>query len=337
MRFLWRIAMLCVLSAGLAWTIPAWAADQAPKGAATAVKPPADLKPGQYFLDGKVLEGDAVCMHCHDEQEQKPILSIVKSRHFVKADKRTGGCQGCHGTSDKHMHNAEAGKDRTKPDVVYGPKSATPAAVQTETCLNCHQGGKRMHWAGSQHEGQDLTCVSCHSMHAEDKVLEKTTQREVCFKCHKTEQAQTHRISTHPLDAGKMSCSDCHNPHGSVGPKLLVKNTVTETCYTCHADKRGPFLWEHPPVAEDCTNCHTPHGSNITPLLKNRSPLLCVECHGANHGVSSGGFTGSKLAAGLGNTTGTNATPPQLFLHGCANCHSQVHGSNHPSGQFYQR
>ncbi len=43
---------------------------------------------------------------------------------------------------------------------------------------------------------------------------------------------------------------------------------MNETCYTCHADKRGPFLWEHQPVNEDCTNCHTPHGSNITPLLK---------------------------------------------------------------------
>ena len=117
-------------------------------------------------------------------------------------------------------------------------------------------------------------------------MLTKATQPEVCFTCHKTQRAQTHRISTHPLDAGKMACSDCHNPHGSTGPKLLVKNSVNETCYTCHAEKRGPFLWEHQPVIDDCTNCHTPHGSTNAPLLKARPPWLCQECHSGDHGAA---------------------------------------------------
>ena len=96
------------------------------------------------------------------------------------------------------------------------------------------------------------TATRCTS--AKDPVLTKATQPEVCFACHKEQRAQTHRVSTHPIDAGKMACSDCHNPHGSTGPKLLVKNNVNETCYTCHAEKRGPFLWEHGPVIDDCTN-----------------------------------------------------------------------------------
>ena len=122
-----------------------------------------------------------------------------------------------------------------------------------------------------------MACVSCHEIHAaHDKVRDRKTQTEVCFTCHKEQRADTHKISTHPIDAGKVVCSDCHNPHGSAGPKLLKKNTVTETCFTCHAEKRGPFLWEHQPVTEDCTNCHTPHGSNITPLLKDRVRRSCV-------------------------------------------------------------
>ncbi len=332
MRFLWRMVMLCVVGAGLAWMAPAWAAGQAAEGGkAVAVRPPADLKPGQYFLDGKVLEGDAVCMHCHDEQEQKPILSIIKSPHMVKADKRTGGCQGCHGTSDKHIHNAEGAKDRTKPDVVYGPKSTTPVDVQVETCLGCHEGGKRMFWAGSKHETVKNACTSCHSMHTgNDLVLGKSTQREVCFKCHKAQRAETLRISTHPLEAGKVSCSDCHNPHGSVAPKLMAQDSINETCYTCHTEKRGPFLFEHAPVADNCVNCHTPHGSNITPLLKSRPPFLCQACHDESRHPANA-YSGRNLPA-------NNASPAaQLMLHGCTNCHAQVHGSNHPDGHLNLR
>jgi DmsE family decaheme c-type cytochrome len=141
-------------------------------------------------------------------------------------------------------------------------------------------------------------------------------------------------VSTHPIDAGKVICSDCHNPHGSGGPRLLKKNTVTETCFACHAEKRGPFLWEHQPVNEDCTNCHTPHGSNISPLLKSRAPFLCQECHDGPHvsqtPVGPGAAVGRPGAtAGLGNI--------EFAGRACQNCHSMVHGSNSPSGAFLHR
>ena len=188
---------------------------------------------------------------CHDESEVKPVLSIYQTRHGVKADSRTPSCQSCHGDSEKHLKGDPNVKGRAAPDVVFkkGTYTATESEIQSGACLSCHQSGKRNHWSGSQHQSRDIPCASCHSVHVKsDPVLTKVTQPEVCFTCHKTERAQTHRISTHPLAAGKMSCSDCHNPHGSTGPKLLVKNNVNETCYTCHAEKRGPFLWEHGPV-----------------------------------------------------------------------------------------
>ena len=45
-----------------------------------------------------------------------------------------------------------------------------------------------------------------------------------------------------------MTCSDCHNAHGSAGPMLMVRDSVNETCYTCHMEKRGPFVRNHQPV-----------------------------------------------------------------------------------------
>jgi DmsE family decaheme c-type cytochrome len=164
----------------------------------------------------------------------------------------------------------------------------------------------------------------------------------VCFTCHKEQRADTHKISTHPIDAGKVVCSDCHNPHGSVGPKLLKKNTVRETCFTCHAEKRGPFLWEHQPVAEDCTICHTPHGSNLTPLLKSRAPFLCDDCHDgphnsqANYGPNVGGIQSS--GSGLTATASSPKAPSSSAAgRACMNCHVMIHGSNSPAGAFLQR
>ena len=71
-----------------------------------------------------------------------------------------------------------------------------------------------------------------------------------------------------PLREGKMECSTCHNPHGSTNVKLLRKgDSVAEMCTSCHADKRGPYLWEHAPTRDGCTTCHDPHGSSNERML----------------------------------------------------------------------
>ena len=147
------------------------------------------------------------------------------------------------------------------------------------------------------------------------------------------------KYSHHPIAEGKVVCSDCHNPHGSAGPKLLKKNTVTETCYTCHAEKRGPFLWEHQPATEDCTNCHNPHGSNIAPLLKSRPPFLCDECHDGPHNSQSP-FAGNVggIQNGFKGAPGAVVNPSSSAAgRACMNCHVMVHGSNSPSGAFLHR
>ena len=281
------------------------------------------------------LAADAVCTKCHDQAEAKPVLSIYQTRHGAKADGRTPGCQTCHGPSAAHVKNAKDDEVRPPVDISFGAKA--PPAKQTEACLSCHQNGQRNHWKGSAHEGANLPCASCHATHVkQDRVMHKALQPEVCFSCHKSERAQMHRVSTHPVAAGKMSCSDCHNPHGSTGPTLMRKGSVNDTCATCHADKRGPFLWPHEPVTESCTNCHTPHGSNTGPLLKVRTPFLCQSCHSGDHAaqvnsaanLQSGALTTAKGALPLANA----AARAQLQGRNCQQCHMQTHGSNHPAG-----
>lgn len=303
---------------------------------------------GSSIADNTVqdaLAKDAVCTKCHDENDNQ-ILMIYQTRHGVRADARTPTCQSCHGSSEGHVKNAAKSSPRTLPDVVFGAKLKVKIAskpdVQNTACLACHKAGQRVNWPGSEHQNHNLACSSCHKVHvAQDAVLNKVTQPEVCESCHKTQRAQFHRISVHPVQAGEMSCSNCHNSHGSTGPNLLVKNSVNETCYTCHTEKRGPFLWEHSPVVDDCTNCHTPHGSTNPPLLKQRAPWLCQNCHTGDHGAAI------NSAANLANgnvTTVNGMLPPasqgpraQTGGRACLNCHVLVHGSNHPAGTKFQR
>jgi DmsE family decaheme c-type cytochrome len=301
---------------------------------------PVQAPPGTYAANAV-----QTCLRqCHDKA---PTTLILQTPHAVRGDERTPfaqhQCETCHGASPEHI--AVSGNPVSV--VFKGPK-ASPVAERNARCLSCHQAGLRTHWSGSQHESRGVACTDCHNIHASDqKVLHKATQADVCFTCHKAQRAQTRRISTHPLaltslaSAAKMACSDCHNPHGSTGPRLLVKSSVNETCYTCHAEKRGPFLWEHAPVADDCTNCHTPHGSSNAPLLKTRTPWLCQECHSGDHGAQIN--SGANLAGG--NVTTLNglqqpgaATPrAQASARACINCHVLVHGSNHPAGAKFQR
>ena len=282
---------------------------------------------------------------CH---AMAPVNLILETPHAVKADARTPfakhQCEECHGPSSKHV---ETPSDPAA-IVFKGPK-ASPVAERNAKCLSCHQAGLRMHWSGSQHESRGVACSDCHTIHAADqKVLRRATQAEVCFGCHKAQRAQVRRVSAHPIaitglaNAPFMACSDCHNPHGSTGPRMLIKNSVNETCYTCHAEKRGPFLWEHSPVTDDCTNCHTPHGSTTAPLLKARVPWLCQECHSGDHGNQIN--SGSNLVAGAVTTVngvqaGTVGAAPrvQMAARACVNCHVQVHGSNSPAGSKFQR
>lgn len=263
-----------------------------------------------------VLRNDGKCTTCHDESSANPVLFIGKTKHGTVADSRTPTCTSCHGESDEHMDSDQA--IPPKPSRTFGQNSNIPILDRNQTCLNCHQGGKRMHWVGSAHANRDTACTACHQIHTVlDKVRDRNTQADICFTCHKEQRAQINRPSRHPIREGKVLCSDCHNPHGSAGPSMTVRDSVNETCFTCHMEKRGPFIYNHPPVQENCAICHNPHGTTAPNLLKVRSPFLCQECHEPNAHQGS-----------LGTITGAYAR--NTLARGCVNCHTNIHGSNNP-------
>ncbi len=271
--------------------------------------------------------GTDACLLCHGPSSGRPATAIFERAHGIGANPQTPfgasnhGCETCHGPSAQHVAFDENGK-RKPPTVVFDDTHT--AKEKNGVCLNCHQSDVGKHWAGSEHQFEELACVSCHQIHIEkDPVLTLNQQPSVCFTCHQQQRAELMRSSAHPVMKGSLSCADCHATHGSSGPSLLKSPTLNQTCFNCHAEKRGPFLWEHAPVQEDCSNCHQPHGSNHDGLLVARPPWLCQQCHQAQ-------FHPSTALSG-------ESIPPrgasQLLLNrNCLNCHSQIHGSNHPSG-----
>lgn len=188
-----------------------------------------------------------------------------------------------------------------------------------DVCLGCHEKGARTLWRGSAHETRGLACVSCHTVMRNvtpKNQLAMLTESDTCFQCHKRTRSEVWQSSHMPVREGKMTCSSCHNPHGTYGDSLLKTATVNDTCYKCHAEKRGPFLWEHDPVRENCMNCHTAHGSINANLLKVSLPRLCQQCHtAADHPGNPGNLSAIYSIGGA-----------------CMNCHAKIHGSNNPAG-----
>ncbi|MGD8830476.1 MAG: DmsE family decaheme c-type cytochrome [Pseudomonadales bacterium] len=273
---------------------------------------------------GLTAGGADTCLGCHNDASMRVIF---RTAHGRKADPDSPmaslQCETCHGPGAEHSDRRIAGP--AHPRIVdFAADSTTPAAAQNAVCEGCHERDVGLAWHGSVHERNDATCVSCHKVHTErDPVSLQGAQAGVCFDCHRAVRADTMKPSTHPIRFDAMTCTDCHAPHGAQAPALLNAPTTNELCLGCHAEYRGPMLFDHPPVSEDCGLCHAAHGSIHPALLVRREPLLCQSCH-SRRGHPSLSFTDDGLAGGR----------PSAMLLGqsCSNCHVRVHGSNHPSG-----
>ncbi|HWN41837.1 MAG TPA: cytochrome c3 family protein, partial [Thermoanaerobaculia bacterium] len=199
---------------------------------------PSDLPPGYV--------GAAACKDCHEESFKK-LEGTRMGRLFIhqpRSSKERVVCETCHGPGKAHID--AAGGDKGDPKLIsFSRKDRTPVEERNQVCLSCHRAGKHLLWKGSAHEARDVACTGCHKV-MEDvspkHQLARATELETCGTCHLRERALQMRTSHMPVREGKMSCSSCHNPHGTVTAALLKGNTVNETCYTCHAEKRGPFL-----------------------------------------------------------------------------------------------
>jgi DmsE family decaheme c-type cytochrome len=289
------LVMLFILSVMLA--IPAHAQTDKPASA-----------PG-----GATYVGAETCKTCHEDIYN----GWEKSPHWKQTFKEGGiakhGCEDCHGPGSAHV---EGGGDKTK---IFIFKEASAKDINAR-CLGCHVGGpEHMNTINSEHAKNGVSCTSCHSPHHPEtkEFLLKKSEPQLCYTCHLQQRAQFDMPFHHRVNEGLIQCSDCHNPHGTARPKQVRASAQQDAvCFKCHADKQGPFVFEHDPVkAEGCTSCHVPHGGPNQHMMRlSTVNLLCLQCH-----------TASAVSAAPGTPSFHNQATQ---FQACTLCHTQIHGSN---------
>ncbi len=269
--------------------------------------------------EGTAYAGADQCATCHEDKATGLTSTTHGQKGFTMRSEK--GCETCHGPGTAHIE-----KEGDK-SLIRRPDKLSPAE-STAVCLQCHENGGRMYWKGGVHQSRNLSCTDCHSIHSaksESRLLKTESVTDTCARCHGSIKAMLMRTSHHPIREGLISCVDCHNPHGTQTPKMISADSVNEKCYQCHTEKRGPFLWEHPPVRENCLNCHNPHGSNHDKLLVVHRPFLCQRCH-----------ADTRHPGSLYDQSNVDFNT-RAFNRSCSNCHMNIHGSMHPSGKFFLR
>lgn len=282
-------------------------------------------------------------------RQEQPAVSqsqiLAESRHLGALTPQV--CYRCHANKSAqeeigHPHQicGAIGMDCA---TCHNPHGSVRQETRTDLCLQCHQTHTpTMAWHSSTHSMYGVACTDCHSPHPkpvvqslvnishtnirrEARLPMSVDQPTVCYKCHAGVYAKNAMPSHHPIKEGKINCSDCHDSHGQAQGNLR-EMTVNLVCYRCHAEKQGPFAYEHPPVTENCGICHEPHGTVANNLLKQPTTFLCLRCH-TGHRTSPVGPNHTPL---LGDV-GVSPALQRAFFTDCTQCHAQIHGSDLPS------
>ena len=297
-RFLTSMACFLLLT-GFAGTRLAWAAGGGQQQASTSQPKAA--------ADSTDFVGQDTCATCHADVVKK-FGDNPHSRLALEHAGKGVTCESCHGPGKAHV---EGGGDVTKIRR-FDKLSAKDAS---STCLGCHAGA-HPNFDRSPHAKANVGCLDCHSVHAPEtpEHLLKAEQPKLCFQCHTDQKASFDMPFHHPVNEGAVSCSDCHDPHGTFRNNNL-RSTADQNmiCTKCHAETRGPFVFEHAAVkAEGCLGCHSPHGSQNARMLNMPTiNTLCNQCH-------------SPVGAGTVHGQG----PGSAEILPCTSCHTYIHGSN---------
>ncbi len=222
--------------------------------------------------------------------------------------------------------------DRT---LVAPPHIEGAKFVGSQECAQCHENltsqfhtATHAKLAAEGENAEAIGCEACHgggSLHVKSgggagTIINPGNSPETCYQCHLDKRAEFSLPSTHPVAAGRMSCSDCHNAH--TGDAITEGGTnlagINSTCLECHTSQGGPYVFEHEASREGCVTCHSPHGSVNNKMLKTQNANLCIQCHFQEQTSAGVIMIGGRDHASY-LSRGTCWT---------AGCHEAVHGSH---------
>jgi predicted CXXCH cytochrome family protein len=268
----------------------------------------------------------ALCFTCHDDKKAAGIKGTVHPPAIRD-------CLTCH---DPHVSDNK--------NQLLKPMSGTE---KENLCLSCHQTGLNVPEKGSRHAALDMGCDTCHVTHKtgaeptmDNKFHLTKAAPALCLDCHDGKDADLQKAHQGQPFATS-NCVECHDPHQSASPKLMVKfmhapfearscdtchapakdgkvvltqADAKSICVTCHDDKAKLIdnaKVPHPGAAGDCTDCHSPHASNQPGLPKTDAVSICLGCH-----------------TDMDDLRKKAVHHQPAFVQGCATCHTPHGGDN---------
>lgn len=265
--------------------------------------------------------GNAACTtkcHAHDAIARDFRLSIHGEQVAAETGLHLVNCESCHGPGSLAIANL---KDDKCDSSTFIELEKIPAGARSLICLKCHSKQSLVSitgWAGSRHAFAGVACTDCHKLHKGP--AQKVSRQEIatlCNSCHQRIGSTFALPSHHPVPEGRMSCVDCHDPHGTVNDADLKTSPTREVCARCHADKTGPFVFEHADLSSDCQTCHDPHGSTNRQMTRWAQPFLCLQCHVGHNGAYQPSLSGDLATK-------------RVFFGECTACHTRIHGTDLP-------
>lgn len=233
------------------------------------------------------LHGEAECEGCHgpgsahaESAGDESIGPAGKTASWVSEQ-----CLSCHALGESHV--ADFGRSPHGKNQVscidchrVHPEKPTFGLLKAEVvplCTSCHKSAEAEFRQPYHHpvlEG-GMNCVDCHSAHSDPGRAARRLEvfpRFGCVTCHVDKRGP---FAFEHASVKVSGCEDCHHPHGSFNPSMLIRSEVHQLCLECHSFTPGVATIQPPSFHDirsaryrNCTVCHRAiHGSYVSPLF----------------------------------------------------------------------
>ena len=231
------------------------------------------------------------CETCHGPGADHANSGGEKTKIFVfegaSVQAVLARCLACHSRKEETAHfeqsaHAEAGVSCISCHSPHFAKESRRLLVakQPTLCYQCHTEKAADFNKPFRHRVNEglIRCSDCHNPHGTSlnrSLRAEPAQDAVCFKCHRSLQGP---FAFEHVPVKTEGCQACHQPHGSINPRLLKVNQVNILCLQCHTPgvrpntrsgevnapgtPNGP-VHDQSAKFQACTTCHVQiHGSN---------------------------------------------------------------------------